>query len=56
MIGITNVEIRRVAPDADFDVLGLDLAVEELGGDVWGEIDVDVHLLQGLIPFEHLLP
>lgn len=32
--GYTYIEVRRIALDADFDVLGLNLAVEELCGDV----------------------
>jgi len=50
------VEVWRVAADADLDVARLDGAAEELGGHALGELDVHVHLLQRLVPFEHLLP
>ena len=52
----TDVEVWRVAADADLDVARLDGAAEELGGHALGELDVHVHLLQRLVPFEHLLP
>lgn len=50
------VEVWWVAADADLDVASLDFAVEELGGNALGELDVHVHLLQRLVPLEHLLP
>lgn len=50
------VEVGRVAADADLDVAGLDHAVNQLGGHVLGELNVHVHLLQRLVPFEDLLP
>lgn len=49
------IEIRRVAFDAYFHMFGLNFAIEKLRGDVGRESDVDVHLLKGLVPFEHLL-
>ena len=41
----TYIEIRRVAFYANFDMLGLDFAVEELRGDVGRDRNVDVDLL-----------
>jgi hypothetical protein len=40
----------------DLDVPRLDGAAEELGGHALGEVDIHVHLLQRLVPLEHLLP
>ena len=52
----TDVEVWRVATDANLHVSRLDGAAEELGGYALGELNVHVHLLQCLVPLEHLLP
>lgn len=52
---IAYIEIRRIALDPHFEVLGLDLTVKKFLGNVGREVDVHVDLLQGLIPFENLL-
>lgn len=52
----TDVEVWRVAADADLYVPRLDGAAEELRGYALGELDVHVHLLQRLVPLKHLLP
>lgn len=49
------VEIRRVAFDAKFEVLGLNLTVELLGMNVRRKSYVNIDLVKGLIPLEHLL-
>ena len=41
----TNIEVGRVALDAEFDVLGLNLAIELLRRNVWRKIYVHVHFL-----------
>ena len=51
----TDIEVGRVSFDAEFEVLGLNLAIELLGMNVWWKIYVHVHFLQSLVPFEHLL-
>jgi len=50
----TDVEVWRVATDANLHVARLDGAAEELGGYALGELNVHVHLLQCLVPLEHL--
>ena len=52
----TDVEVWRVATDANLHVARLDGAAEELGGYALGGLNVHVHLLQCLVPLEHLLP
>jgi hypothetical protein len=41
----TNIEVGRVALDAEFDMLGLNLAIELLRRNVWRKIYVHVHFL-----------
>jgi hypothetical protein len=50
------IKVGRVVADGDLDVARLDGAAEELGGHALGEVDVHVHLVQRLVPLEHLLP
>lgn len=52
---MADIEIRRVAFDPNVNVLGLNLAVELLGMNVRRQLNINVNLFQGLIPFEHRL-
>ncbi|KAL0011844.1 hypothetical protein SO802_006952 [Lithocarpus litseifolius] len=52
---MADIEVGRVSFDAELEVLGLNLAIELLGMNVWWKIYVHVHFLQSLVPFEHLL-
>lgn len=51
----TDIEVRRVALDADLNVLRLNLAIELLRMNVRREVYVHVHIVQSLVPLEHLL-
>lgn len=49
------IEIWRVAFDANFDVLRPNLAIELLRINFRRQVYINIHLVQGLIPLEHLL-
>lgn len=51
----TDIEIRRIPLDANLDMPRLNLAVELLGMNIWRQININVNLLQSLIPFKHFL-